>query len=159
MPKMGDLVLRRADGADIEAIVALQHAAYARNRALLGVEPLPLLADYAAILRDYEVWVAGDDVAGVLILEPRSHDLLIWSIAADPQRQQTGLGHAMLAAAEARARALGLDTMRLYTGAPLQHLIDWYGRNGYAVERTEELSDRVITHMVKHLGARASTVD
>jgi hypothetical protein len=35
----------------LEAVVALQRAAYARNRSLLGVEPLPLLADYASILR------------------------------------------------------------------------------------------------------------
>lgn len=160
MLSAGDLVLRRAAREDLDAIVALQRAAYARNRELLGVEPLPLLADYAAILRDYEVWVTGGDgIAGVLILEPRPDDLLIWSIATDPGRQQTGLGHAMLAAAEVRARTLGLDTMRLYTGTPLRHLIDWYGRNGYTIERIEALSDRAITHMVKHLAAQPSAVD
>jgi hypothetical protein len=31
--------------------------------------------------------------------------------------------------------------------------VDWYARNGFAVERIEELSDRSLTHMVKHLGA------
>ena len=41
--------------------------------------------------------------------------------------------------------------MRLYTGATLQHLIDWYGRHGYVVERIEQLSDRAITHMMKRL--------
>jgi ribosomal protein S18 acetylase RimI-like enzyme len=154
MLKAGDIVMRRAGSEDLDAIVALQRAAYARNRALLGLEPLPLLADYATILGDYEVWVAGEAaVAGVLILEPRSADLLIWSIATDPRHQQAGLGHAMLLAAEVRARALGLGTMRLYTGATLSHLVDWYGRNGYTVERIETLSDRAITHMVKHLGA------
>ena len=160
MLRAGDHVLRRATSADLDAIVALQRAAYARNRELLGVEPLPLQADYAAILSDYEVWVTGDDaIAGVLILEPRVDDLLIWSIATDPQSQHTGLGRKMLAAAEIRAQALGLATMRLYTGAQLRHLIEWYGRNGYVVERNEALADRVITHMVKHLGARPSTVD
>jgi len=121
-------------------------------RVLLGREPLPLLADYAGIFRDYEVWLAGEpDLTGVLILEPRPHDLLIWSIATHPGRQSAGLGKAMLAAAEARARALGLSVMRLYTGAALQHLIDWYARHGYIVERIEELSDRAITHMMKRL--------
>lgn len=156
----GDLTMRRASATDLDAVVDLQRAAYARNRALLGVEPLPLQADYVSIFSDYEVWVAGDDViTGVLILEPRPADLLIWSISADPRRQQAGLGRAMLAAAEARAQALGLSTMRLYTGTILHHLVDWYGRHGYAVERIEELSDRSVTHMLKHLDAAPSPVD
>jgi ribosomal protein S18 acetylase RimI-like enzyme len=148
----GGLTLRRAGNADRAAVEALQRAAYDRNRALLGCEPLPLLADYAQIFTDYEVWVAEQDgIAGALILEPRSGDLLIWSIATDPARQGAGLGKTMLAAAETRARELGLSVMRLYTGATLQHLIDWYGRHGYTVERIEQLSDRAITHMMKRL--------
>ena len=146
------LALRRAGPDDRDAVVALQRAAYARNRALLGREPLPLLAGYEQIFRDYEVWLAvRGGLAGALILEPRQEDLLIWSIATDPERQSNGLGKAMLAAAETRARKLGLGTMRLYTGATLQHLIDWYGRHGYVVERIEQLSDRAITHMMKRL--------
>jgi N-acetylglutamate synthase-like GNAT family acetyltransferase len=152
MLKAGDLVLRRADRSDLDAVVALQHTAYARNRALLGVEPLPLMVDYEAIFRDYEVWVTAEgEITGVLILEPRRDDLLIWSIATDTTRQKSGVGHAMLSAAETRARELGLNTMRLYTGSTLQHLVDWYTRNGYAVERIEELSDRKLTHMIKQL--------
>jgi hypothetical protein len=41
--------LRRATVDDLAAVVALQHAAYAKNRAILGVEPVPLLADYGQI--------------------------------------------------------------------------------------------------------------
>ena len=87
----------------------------------------------------------------MLILEPRADDLLIWSIATDPAAQPSGLGRALLAAAEVRARELGCTVMRLYTGTPLTHLVAWYGRHGYAVERLEALSDRSITHMIKHL--------
>jgi GNAT superfamily N-acetyltransferase len=152
MIKSGNLVLRRAVQADLERVVAIQRAAYARNRDLLGVEPMPLMADYEKIFSDYEVWVTAEGtVESVLILEPRDDDLLIWSIATDPRRQQTGLGHAMLAAAEVRARELGHATMRLYTGAILHHLTGWYGRHGYAIERIEERPDRTIAHMVKHL--------
>lgn len=144
--------MRRAGPGDLEAVVALQRAAYARNRVLLGREPLPLQADYEQILKGYEIWLAEHDgLAGVLILEPRRNDLLLWSIATEPSRQAKGLGKAMLAMAETRARQLGLGMMRLYTGATLQHLIEWYGRHGYAVERIEELSDRAITHMMKRL--------
>lgn len=146
--------MRRAGPGDLDPVTALQRAAYARNRALLGREPLPLLADYVQVFRDYEVWLAeADALTGVLILQPRADDLLIWSIATSPDRQATGLGKAMLAAAEVRARDLGLSVMRLYTGATLQHLIDWYGRHGYSVERIEQRSDRAITHMMKKLDA------
>lgn len=143
--------LRRATPDDIDRVVALQHAAYARNRPLLGVEPLPLQADYAEVLREMEIWLAEADghLDGVLILEPRPGDLLIWSIATAPDRQSAGLGRALLAAADERARELGRTTVRLYTGAPLTHLVGWYGRHGFAVERTEQLPDRTIVHMVK----------
>ena len=152
MLKSGGLTLRRAVAGDLARIVEIQRAAYARNRELLGVEPLPLMADYEQIFRDYEVWVTAEGaIESVLILEPRAGDLLIWSIATDPQHQTSGLGHAMLAAAEVRARELGLDTMRLYTGAKLKHLVDWYTRNGYAIERIEETSDRTISYMIKSL--------
>jgi ribosomal protein S18 acetylase RimI-like enzyme len=152
--RSGGLELRRAEAADLAALLALQRAAYAKNRPLLGVEPLPLLADYAAIMRDMEVWVSEKDarLVGALILEPRADDLLIWSIAADPAAQCAGLGRALLAATESRARELGRTVVRLYTGTPLRHLVDWYGRHGFAVERIEALSDRSITHMIKHLG-------
>jgi ribosomal protein S18 acetylase RimI-like enzyme len=148
----GGLSLRRAGIDDLDAVLALQQAAYARNRVLLGREPLPLLADYQDIFRDYEVWLAEDDgLTGALILQPRPDDLLIWSIATNPDRQGRGLGKELLLAAEVRARELDRNVVRLYTGAVLQHLIDWYGRHGYRVERIEQLSDRAITHMMKPL--------
>ena len=152
--RSGGLSLRRAEDADLASLLALQRAAYAKNRSLLGVEPIPLLADYSAIMRDMEAWVSEKDgrLVGALILEPRHDDLLIWSIAADPTAQRGGLGRALLAAADERARQLGRVVIRLYTGTPLAHLVDWYGRHGYAVERIEALSDRSITHMIKYLG-------
>ena len=117
--------LRRAKSADLDAVVALQRAAYAPNQKILGVVPLPLQADYTEIFRSMEVWLAESSAGldGVLILEPRAADLLIWSISTEPVRPHTGLGQKMLAFAEARARELGRDTMRLYTGTLLTHLV------------------------------------
>lgn len=147
------IALTRATPADVPALLALQRAAYARNRTLLGVEPLPLLADYDALIRTQEVWLArdGNALLGAIMLEPRPDDLLLWSISISPAAQGRRLGHALLAATDTRARHLGLGTVRLYTGTVLTHLVGWYGRNGYAVERIETLPDRSITHMVKHL--------
>lgn len=143
----------RSSPGDIAEIVALQQDAYARNRPLLGVEPLPLLVDYNELLASHEGWLWRTDgvITGVLILENRPEDLLIWSIATRPGRQGSGLGKAMLRFADDRARELGKDVVRLYTGQPLSHLISWYGRHGFTLERVEELSDRAIVHMLKRL--------
>jgi ribosomal protein S18 acetylase RimI-like enzyme len=146
--------LRRATTDDLAAVTALQQTAYAKNRPILGVEPLPLIADYAEVFAKYEVWLAESDGAlgGVLILEPRPDDMLIWSVATAPAAQGRGMGNRMLAFAEAHARAKGLTCMRLYTGEPLTGNIAWYERCGYVHERIEELPDRRIVHLVKHLG-------
>jgi ribosomal protein S18 acetylase RimI-like enzyme len=145
--------LRRATAADFDAVVALQHASYAKNRPLLGVEPLPLLADYRQIFSDYEVWLAegAAGLEGVLILEPRADDLLIWSVASAPAAQGRGVGNTMLAFADTRARALGRACIRLYTGQPLTSNVAWYRRHGYVPESTEDLGDRVIVNLIKQL--------
>jgi GNAT superfamily N-acetyltransferase len=143
--------LRPARPDEAEKIAAFQRAAYDRNRAILGVEPIPLQADYAKMLGEYEVWLHQEagQLAGVLILEPRPEDLLIWSVATAPDARRTGIGNRLLVAAEARARELGKYTLRLYTGELLVNNIAWYQRRGYAIERTEVMSDRRIVHMKK----------
>jgi GNAT superfamily N-acetyltransferase len=151
---MFQLAPRRATLADLPAVRALQHAAYARNRAILGVEPLPLLADYSNILRDHEVWiVAGEGEAprGVLVLDCRPDDLLIWSVASAPEAQGQGIGNALLSFAERRARESGRRVLRLYTGEKLVGNIAWYTRKGYTIEHVEAMPDRNVVHMVKTL--------
>jgi GNAT superfamily N-acetyltransferase len=145
--------LRRARPDEAEKIAAFQRAAYARNRAILGVEPIPLQADYAEILRRYEVWLRGEEetTTGILILESRPDDLLIWSIATAPEARRSGIGNELLAAAENRARELRKNIIRLYTGELLVDNVAWYQRRGYAIERTEAMSDRRVVHMKKTL--------
>ena len=145
--------LRRAVPGDVAGITDVQHAAYAKNRALLGVEPLPLMVDYKDILRDYEVWVGGPAGAldAVLVLLARADDLLIWSVASAPHAQGAGLGNTLLGFAERRALEQGRKTQRLYTGEKLRANVEWYQRRGYRIERTERLSDRTIVHLIKTL--------
>lgn len=152
----GGVALTRAGPDDCPAVERLQRAAYALNRELLGVEPMPLQADYDDIFRDHEVWIKpgekSGDVDAALILETdRPDDILIWSVSTAPEVQKNGLGHTLLKCAEQRARELGRDRIRLYTGQPLTHLVAWYSRHGYAVERIEEMADRTAVHMIKHL--------
>ena len=145
--------LRRATADDLNAVIALQRAAYAKNRPVLGVEPMPLLADYAQILLGYEVWLLDgpQGLDGVLVIEPRADDVLLWSIATAPHAQGTGLGNRLLAATEARARQLKRNRVRLYTGERLAENIAWYKRHGYVHERVEVLDDRQVVHLVKNL--------
>jgi ribosomal protein S18 acetylase RimI-like enzyme len=146
--------LRRATATDIPKVTALQQAAYARNKPILGVEPLPLTVNYSDILTEYEVWLAEGayGLEGVLVLKPRPDDLLIWSVATTPRAQNRGLGNRLLAAAESRGRELGRRCVRLYTGEQLVDNIAWYERHGYVRERVEQLDDRRLVHLVKHFG-------
>jgi ribosomal protein S18 acetylase RimI-like enzyme len=145
--------LRRGAIGDLSAVTAVQQAAYAHNRAILGVEPLPLLADYREIFAQSEVWLADEPegLGGVLILQPRPEDLLIWSVATAPFARTRGVGNRMLAFAEMRARELEVTSIRLYTGEPLTANIAWYTRHGYAHERLEDMGDRRIVHLIKQL--------
>ena len=145
--------LRRGAIGDLSAVTAVQQAAYAQNRAILGVEPLPLLADYREIFAQSEVWLADEPegLGGVLILQPRPEDLLIWSVATAPFARTRGVGNRMLAFAEMRARELEVTSIRLYTGEPLTANIAWYTRHGYAHECLEDMGDRRIVHLIKQL--------
>ena len=152
---MNGPAIRLAAANDHAAVLALQHAAYARNRMLLNAEPLPLLADYDAIFADretWEIWLAlVEGLAGALILTPRQDDLFIWSIATDPAFQGRGVGRALLAHALVRARALKLPCLRLCTGLALVENVAWYTRAGFVIEREEIMPDRVLVHMAKTL--------
>ena len=143
---------RRAVEADRAAVDALQQAAYQRER-LLGLEPPPLKADYAEVIATMEVWLAEerDQLRGVLILDVRPDDLLIWSMAAAPEARGQGLGQIMLDATDVRAEQLGRRLIRLNTGEVQKALIGWYGRHGYEVEAIEASGDRSLTHMIKRL--------
>ncbi len=151
---------RRATEADRPAVELLQKAAYDRER-LLGLEPPPLVADYADIIARMEVWLAEERerLRGVLILDVRVDDLVIWSIAAAPDARGQGLGQIMLDAAEVRAEQMGRRILRLDTGAVQQTLIGWYGRHGYAMEARSSAGDRPVIHMIKRLATKGKAQD
>lgn len=143
--------LRRAGLGELVALVDLQRAAYAPNRAILGVEPIPLQADYAEIVTGMECWLAGEPAKpdGALILDVTGADCLIWSVAVAPAAQGRGIAKRLMAFAEDRARLHGAAKLTLYTGEKLEGNIALYKRLGYAISRVEMLSDRNIVHMEK----------
>jgi len=147
--------MRRATHQDVGALRALQQAAFAWNREILGVEPLPLLADYDEVVATRECWLAEDDgrLQGAIILEPEGEALLVWSVAVAPGQQDAKLGRRLMAFAETRAREQGFGALTLYTGEKLRKNIDWYQRLGFSISGIEALADRNIVHMRKPVTA------
>lgn len=149
------VTLRRATLEDVAALDVLQRAAFAWNRSVLGVEPLPLLADYEDVVQSKMCWLAEQEgrLVGALIVEPEGEALLVWSIAVAPDLQNARLGRYLMAFAEQEARRQGLRAMTLYTGEKLKKNIDWYQRLGYEITRIEAKPDRNIVHMRKPVEA------
>lgn len=145
--------LRRATGADVPALVALQQAAYAPNVDIVRHTPIPLTWDYEAAVRDWECWLVDGPgrLDGALLLHPRADDLYIESISVHPSAKAAGLGRQLLAFADTRARDLGLGTLRLLTNMKLVRNVDWYLAKGYVIERIERLPDRDLAHFRKEL--------
>lgn len=137
-------------GPESRALVeAIQNEAYARTRATVGAQPIPLEWDYGDVLATCEAWLSpGRD--GLLILRRRPDDLYVESIATLPAAAGTGLGAAMMRAAFDRARALALPRMRLLTNSRNPALA-WYKRLGFVVEREEERGDRTAVHLVAEI--------
>jgi ribosomal protein S18 acetylase RimI-like enzyme len=124
--------LARADEA--AAVTALVERAYAPWVAVLGRRPAPMDDDYAPHIAAGEVWVLADE-AGIgalcVLIEAPDH-LLLDNVAVDPARQGQGLGRAMIAHAEAMARAREHAELRLFTNELMERNIDLYRRLGFA---------------------------
>jgi N-acetylglutamate synthase-like GNAT family acetyltransferase len=130
---LGDVSLRLAEHADVEAIRQLLHAAYQRYVERIGRKPPPMTADYGSAVEAGRVWVAeqGDRVVGLLVLQPFEDHLLLENVAVLPQAQRLGVGSRLLHVAEEQARAHGLHQLRLYTNEAMTENLAWYPRRGY----------------------------
>jgi ribosomal protein S18 acetylase RimI-like enzyme len=153
---MNEPAVRRATAEDADKLAALARAAYARHVPIIGREPMPMAADWAKLLSEQEIWIVdgptGEAMAS-LALDIRTDHLMIWSVAVAPTHQQRGLGRRLMAFAETRARALQRAELRLFTNARMEGNIALYRRLGYDETRREQLSDRVLVHMSKAVGA------
>jgi ribosomal-protein-alanine N-acetyltransferase len=126
--------IRPATLADLDALVALEHAAFASDRAerrairhAIRSTSMSLLA---AIIRDE----AGQaTLVGSATLERRrgSRSARLSSIAVSPARSGLGLGSLVLDAAETDARAHGCARLRLEVRADNGAGIRLYERRGY----------------------------
>ena len=136
-----------ATDADLAPLAALMNRAYRGAReAAWSNETAYLSGDRTseALLRDELAgspsaqllkWVEGDDATalGCVWLEPLGDGTwYLGSLCVDPQRQQSGQGRTLLAAAEAWARGRGAARVRMSVVNVREPLIAWYARRGYA---------------------------
>jgi len=147
-------VLRPAGPADIPAVAALTRAAYAKWVPLIGREPLPMLADFEAAVRDHrvELLFVGDALAGLVDLIPEEATLLVESLAVAPEHQGRGHGRRLMTRAEAIAAELGLARLRLYTNVAFAANVALYRTLGYAIDREEPFRGGLMVHMSKAAG-------
>lgn len=142
---MGDDEIRPAGAADVAAVKAVTDAAYHHYIERIGVVPVPMKADHAANVAAGRVFVTGDPVIGLVVLEEHDGPLFLDSIAVHPDAHGRGVGRRLLRFVEARARALGLPEVRLYTNAMMWENQKIYPKYGYEVveRRADGPYDRV----------------
>ncbi|GGT75633.1 GNAT family N-acetyltransferase [Streptomyces lateritius] len=137
--------IRLAVRTDVPRVKAVTDAAYHHYIERIGLVPAPMEADHAADVAAGRVFVAGDPVAGLVVLRPEADHLYLDNIAVHPDSQGTGLGRRLLAFVESRARELGLPEVRLLTNAMMWENQKMYERYGYEVvrRRAEGPYDRI----------------
>ena len=145
--------LRQATPADAAAIRELTRTAYAKWVPLIGREPKPMTANYEEALQRHRFDLLHiDGTLAALIETIREPDhLLVENVAVSPAFQGRGLGRKLMEHAETLARALGFDTIRLYTNQRFTENIELYRKLGYRVDREEPVPAGVVTHMSKKL--------
>jgi len=142
---MAEANLRPAAPVDARALHALVHGAYRGESARRGwTHEADLLGGIRIDIATLDALIA--DPTQVVLLAERDGGLVgcvqvtdkgrglayLGMLTVDPALQGAGLGRALIAAAEAAARArFRARTMEMTVIAQRAELIDWYGRRGY----------------------------
>jgi GNAT superfamily N-acetyltransferase len=127
-------VIRPASPADRAAVEGIVHEAYAIYINRISKPPGPMLDDYAALIAAGTVSVLETDdgeIAAIIVLLQKPDHLLLDNIAVRRDRQGQGLGRRLIAFAEAEARRLGFNEIRLYTHQMMTENIALYARLGF----------------------------
>lgn len=142
---IGDPGIRQAGPADVAAVKDVTDAAYHHYIERIGRLPQPMESDHAANVAAGRVFVTGDPVIGLVVVEAREDHLFLDNIAVHPDAHGRGVGRRLLEFVDTRARALGLFEVRLYTNALMWENQKIYPRFGYVVveRRVDGIHDLV----------------
>lgn len=125
--------IRPATTADVPAVKSVTDAAYYHYIERIGVVPQPMEADHAANVAAGKVFVTGEPVIGLVVIEEYEDHLYLDNIAVHPDAHGRGVGGRLLRFVEARARALRLPEVRLHTNAMMWENQKIYPKFGYEV--------------------------
>lgn len=146
--------LRRGVATDAAAIRALTREAYAKWVPLIGREPKPMTADYAAALSQhrFDLLYLDGKLAALIETVAEADHLLVENLAVAPAFQGRGLGRRLMAHAERLAISEGFGEIRLYTNKLFAANLQLYGKLGYEVTGEEIFpSGGIAVHMRKPL--------
>ncbi|MFI8220583.1 GNAT family N-acetyltransferase [Streptomyces sp. NPDC085932] len=133
---MTDEEIRPAGAADVPAVAEVIDAAFRPYIERIGQVPQPMREDHAANVAAGRVFVTGDPVLGLVVVEAFEDHLFLDTIAVHPAAHGRGVGRRLLRFVDARARALGLPEVRLCTNALMWENQEIYPKYGYRpVER------------------------
>ncbi|WRZ93811.1 GNAT family N-acetyltransferase [Streptomyces sp. NBC_01007] len=137
--------VRAAVAADVPVVKAVIDAAFEPYVERIGLVPVPMEADHAANVAAGRVFVTGEPVTGLVVVEERADHLYLDIIAVRPDAHGRGIGGRLLRFVDAYAQALGLDEIRLYTNAMMWENQKIYPRFGYEVieRRADGPYDRI----------------
>jgi ribosomal protein S18 acetylase RimI-like enzyme len=126
------------EAADVAALV---DAAYSKWVEVIGGKPMPMLADYPALVDKgfvHTVHEAGI-LVGVLVIWQIDDALYIDNVAVHPDHQRRGIGDLLLAFTEQQARAMGLHKLTLLTNEKMESNQAYYLKHRYVETRRETL--------------------
>ncbi len=137
-----DIVISPISSDDAGEVLTIQRAAFVSEALIYGSVDMPPLTqtldELEAELRESDGWVARVDGRLVGAIRSREADglLLIGRIAIAPDMQGSGIGQALLEAAESHSRAAFAE---LFTGSLSEANIRLYERCGYVeTERVDQ---------------------
>jgi GNAT superfamily N-acetyltransferase len=145
----GERTLRRASLVDRPMLDMLE-------RAITGGEAGHAAApasDREDLFHRAEVWVLDGDsgLDAALVLTPGKNELVIEQLAVAPAARRAGLGGALLAAAEARSRALKVSALLAAVDETQERTIAWCRGKGFEAERPENRRGRRVVPLRKTL--------
>lgn len=144
------MTFRFADESDLDPLMALINRAFA-------VEAFFIRGDRVSPerLREYMRtgrFLLGEDqgqLLGCVYVELHDDHAYLGLLATDPDRQKTGLGRRMVAAAEEFAREMGVHRMDLTVVNLRTELPLFYQKLGYALVGTEPIREEMVPRVTQ----------
>ena len=122
--------IRRATPADLPAILALEQACFEPyRRASEG----SLRRSLRSPRQSFWLAESGGRILGLLVLWHFRGTVRVYDVATHPDARGQGIGHALMAHAEALARKQGASRISLEAEEQDPHLVAWYRKQGFEV--------------------------